>query len=115
MARIQARQRFLKSPALAATLVLVALFLARSVWLTYPRAQLARRLNGEATTELAGTEERQRQLAAEIATLQSERGIEATIRSKFAVVKAGEKVITVVSSPTSTLATSTKRWWEFWK
>ncbi len=104
--------RFLRSPLVALGLVLVALWFLRSVWTIYPRANLAGALARQATDKLLATKERQQELAAEAAALKTERGVEASIRGKFSVVKEDERVITVVSSPTAT-ATSTKSWWSW--
>lgn len=97
---------------LGLTLVIIAL--AGSIFRLYEKE---RQVGLERVTlfeEVERLRVRQRELAAEVEKLATERGLEEEIREKFNVVKPGEKVISLVANetPTSSPPLPPTPWWQ---
>lgn len=106
-------RRFMRSRAGLILLALLALWLARSVWLTWQKNRVVAADRGRVERELGETRAREERLANEIRLLKTESGLEQKIREKFAVVKEGEKVIAVLATDgATTTATTSKSWWQ---
>jgi cell division protein FtsB len=91
-------------------LVIVVALLSKSVWDIYKKSAITT-INKERTqAELDQLEDRQIDLASRIEKLQTSRGVEEEVRRNLSVVKEGEKVVTIVSNPTSTDASGVS-WW----
>ncbi|MBI2100715.1 MAG: septum formation initiator family protein [Candidatus Vogelbacteria bacterium] len=95
-------------------LVLMIMALASSVFRLYEKERRVGRERARLLEEVERLQSRQRELAAEVEKLATERGIEEGIREKFNVVKPGEKVISLVDdeTPTSSPPVSSSRWWQ---
>ena len=66
--------------------------------------------------ELAAAVSRRQELTASIARLETARGVEAELRSKFSVARPGERVISVISSASPEPVESRGRgWWDWVK
>ncbi|OJI09428.1 MAG: hypothetical protein COV08_01140 [Candidatus Vogelbacteria bacterium CG10_big_fil_rev_8_21_14_0_10_49_38] len=97
-------------------LAVICFLLARAVWGLWQKNNLAQGNLEASAARLAELEAHQRDLADKLAKLKTERGVEEEIRTNFAVVKAGEKVIKIVPATPTTTPTTTppKPWWKFW-
>ena len=113
---------YLYTKPVIATLVIVAGFLAVSVFERYQIEQemTARREAAEADYQAAVA--RKDELQAKVDYFQGERGIEEEIRKHFDVAKAGEQVVILLGEDQSTSTLSTvaedvpeKRWYQFWR
>lgn len=89
-------------------MVLLVLLIAmgKGVWSLVQKNQIAHQNYNEAENRLAELEKEKKQLAANVAILKTDRGIETEIRKNFSVVKEGEKVITIVDN-SQVVATTT--------
>ena len=84
-------------------LILLIILLANSVYRLYEKQRLVVKERQTVLMEVARLSARQAELAEEVARLQTDRGAEDLIRKNFNVVKAGERVVTlVVNEPTTT-------------
>lgn len=122
MREFQGKRRFKKilySRAAFCLLVLLGLLLGRSVAGVWWRSRGVEVERQTVAAELEALETRKRDLLQSIASLETDRGVEAELRSKFLVARPGEQVITVIYSEASSSATSTAGWWrrlgEFFK
>ncbi len=96
---------------LIGVLLLVAFWLATSIWGLVGKAHVAVSQAQEAKLQYQTLEERKATLEANLAALSTERGQDAAIRTAFGVARPGEEVIVVV--PPEAKATSTPpSWWE---
>ena len=93
-------------------LIILIFVLAHSVWGVWQRSQVVTADRDTLAAQLAEVRARHDGLAADTALLETDRGVEETIRQKFAVVKEGEEVITVVSTSTTATSTATTSWWQ---
>lgn len=106
-------RRFMHSRTGVVFLVLLALWLGRSVWVTWQKSRVVVTDREQVEQELSEIKAREEKLASEIGLLKTESGLEQKIREKFAVVKVGEKVIAVVAGDSATTtATTSKSWWQ---
>lgn len=92
-------------------LLLVALWLATSIWGLVDKAQVAVSQAQEAKMQYQTLEARKAALEANLAALSTERGQDAAIRTAFGVARPGEEVIVVVP-PEVKVTTTTPSWWE---
>ena len=105
MKEFQGKRRFRRliySWPLRLLLVLLIILLASSVYRLYQKQQLVLAERQVVLDEVARLTARQKELAAEVARLETDRGVEELIRKNFNVVKTGEKVITLVTTPITT-------------
>lgn len=106
---------------LIVALLLLTVTVAWSVWKAYQKEHESGMLRAEAELQLADFAERQTQLTDDIASLQTERGMEEVLREQYALAARGEGLIVIVEQPEATPveATSTVferikrafRWW----
>mgnify|MGYP003394712704 CR=1 FL=1 len=113
-------------PAIALLLV-VSFFLGRSVYERYQKERETAVKHAERVAELVNARTHAAALEAEVAYLQSARGIEEEIRNRFDVTKGGEQAVIVMSdlhSTTSKASTETAKteqdgsvfsWLFFWQ
>jgi type II secretory pathway component PulL len=103
---------FFRRLGLLALLTLV-LLVAAEVWDVYQKERESRALRREAEVQLRDLGSEEKHLQAEIASLQTARGKEATLREHYELGKAGEGLIIIVEPPAAvqTEATSTIMQW----
>ena len=89
-------RRFLYSRVTLAVVAVAVFFLGRAAFVMYGKQREARQNAAAAAEELAAVEDREKYLEKEIARLETERGAEEEIRTKFRVVKKGEQLIVLV-------------------
>lgn len=119
MLDFQKKKRFRKilySPFTLIILFIVFAILCKGVWGVYNKSQLSLENLERERKELEKLSVREKNLASSIDYLKTEQGIEDEIRTKFRVVKEGEKVVVIVdnqvpTTTTSTIATSTPSFW----
>jgi len=92
-------------------LLLVAFWLASSIWGLAGKAHIAVSQANEAKVQYQALEERRVALEANLAALATERGQDAAIRTAFGVARPGEEIIVVVP-PVMATATPPLSWWE---
>ncbi|MBI2611002.1 hypothetical protein HYW60_03670 [Candidatus Kaiserbacteria bacterium] len=117
--RQTATRLFLKRLGLLA-LAALALFAASGVWGVFQKERESASRKAEAELERADLLARQQQLSADIEMLESDRGLEETLREQYGFAERGEGLIVIVERPTSAPihATSTLREWfrkTFWR
>ncbi len=95
-------RRFIFSKIIIAILALLVLFLSKAVWGVYAKNRLASSGRTQAEQEFAELQAQKKELAAKVRWLASERGQEEEIRKNYAVLKPGEKVITIVDDDATT-------------
>ncbi len=104
------------SPVVFVLLLLLMVVLLKSVWALYGKSQLVGTERGRAYEEWHELDLRRQGLEAKVASLQTDRGIEAELREKFAIVKPGEKVVSIVEDEAALEVTpQTPTWWEKFK
>jgi cell division protein FtsB len=77
-------------------LLLLVIFMFKSVLGVYRSAKETNFKKEETNNKLIQLQEREQELSEDVDTLNTERGIEEEIRSKFKVVKEGEKIIMLI-------------------
>lgn len=96
---------------LIGVLLLVAFWLATSIWGLFAKAHVAVSQANEAKWQYEALESRKATLEANLAALDTPRGKDAAIRTSFGVARPGEEVIIVVP-PLPATTTETLSWWE---
>src|SRR3989338_4712529 len=91
-------------------LVIIAI---SGVWKAYRKEQESLSLRQEAEIQLADIAKRRAQLEADIAKLNTTRGMEEALREQYRLAKTGEHLIIIVDSPTpaTIVATSSVMEW----
>jgi cell division protein FtsB len=85
---------------LIAVLLLVCIAIAlRGVWGVYKKSQESRVLKIEAEATLNDLKSREKELREDIASLKSDRGVEAELRERYDLAKEGESVVVIVDPP----------------
>jgi cell division protein FtsB len=107
-------KRLLYSRGFSLILFVLVVLMAHSVWQIWQRSRLVAAGRDDMAAQVAALAAREAVLKSDLAALDSERGREAVIRQKFAVIKEGEGVVTVVTppAPTSTVASTSRTWWQ---
>ncbi|MBU6388616.1 hypothetical protein KGQ72_01955 [Patescibacteria group bacterium] len=105
------RAKQLRQGILIGVLLLVAFWLASSIWGLAGKAHIAVSQAREAEWQYEALEARKATLEANLAALATARGKDAAIRTAFGVARPGEEVIVVVPPATAT-PTSTPSWWQ---
>jgi len=107
-------------------LVLLGLFAlivlsAMGVWSAYQKEKESRLLRKEAEMQLTDLSQRQAQLDADIASLETDRGKEQVLREQYALAARGEGLIVIVDTPpvaptraTSSLVDWLKKTFTWW-
>jgi cell division protein FtsB len=85
-------------------LFLLVIFTGWSVWGASRKDRESAALNQESQAALADLSAQETQLQGNIATLESDRGREATLRQEYAVGKPGENLVVIVDPATTTPA-----------
>ncbi|HEY4505440.1 MAG TPA: septum formation initiator family protein [Candidatus Paceibacterota bacterium] len=88
---------------------LLVLVLARSTWVVFEKKRDSENTKNLSLQNVLELEARDSELQSKIAKLETDSGIEEEIRSKFSVVKSGEKMVIVVENPDSSVSTTTSR------
>ena len=96
---------------LVGVLIIVAFWLAASIWGLVGKAQIAIGEAESAQADYRALEARKTTLQANLDALTTPRGKDAAIRTAFGVARPGEEVIVVVPPATAT-PTTTPSWWE---
>lgn len=104
--RTRLRRILYSKPAIIA-LALVVVLLSRGVWGVYQKSVEAVAKRDKATAELASIVAREKELQTDIARLSTGEGVEAEIRDRFMVAKAGEKVMIIADPAASAVHTVT--------
>ncbi len=107
MLQFQEKRRlksFLSSKMTLVVAIVLVIFVARGAWGVWGKEHESKANLAAADAGLAELEQRQKLLAAEVARLETSRGVEEEIRNKFQAVKPGEDVAIIVQ----TAATSSK-------
>ena len=89
-------RRFLYSRAGLVVVAVGVFFVGRAAFVMYGKQREAVRNAAAAAEELAAVKDREDYLTKEIARLETERGLEEEVRTKFRVVKEGEQLIVLV-------------------
>lgn len=97
--------------ALAALLMLVAVWLVTLIWGLLDKAQIAVTQANDAKRQYEELEKRKATLKANVAALATERGKDSAIRTAFGVALPGEEVIVVVP-PEAPTTTTKLPWWQ---
>jgi len=92
-------------------LLLVAFWLAVSIWGLTDKAHVAVSQASEAKWQYEALEKRKVALEANMAALETVRGKDMAIRTTFGVARPGEEVIVVVP-PVPATTTQTLSWWQ---
>ncbi|MFH0846061.1 MAG: hypothetical protein V1851_01530 [Patescibacteria group bacterium] len=79
-------------------LVLITVFLSRSVWKVYLGERLSDTKRQQFENILKELEERQKNFLSDIDLLKTQKGLEMEIRDKFRVVKEGEQLAIIVQA-----------------
>src|SRR3989344_4665771 len=104
--------RLLSSRQVQALLVLLLILVGESVARLYQRERVIAVDEQSLERELLTLKARRAELLAEVARLETDRGVEEEIRERFGVVKAGEKVINLVGGVATAIPTTTElSWW----
>ncbi len=89
-------RRILSSPLILALLAIVLLFLINGAWNIWQKDRESSAALQSAEERLARLKDRQAGFQSAIANLQTESGVEAEIRDKFDLAKAGEREVVIV-------------------
>jgi hypothetical protein len=119
MAEFEERKKFWRifySPLVFIILLIVLLFAARAMWRVYGHERTSAQDRARIEKELAAADQRTSALKDQVGILETSKGMEDEIRTKFNVTKAGEKVAIIVDS-TGTISTATapvveESWWQ---
>lgn len=85
-----------------AFLVVLSVFLLGATWEVYQKQESARAERDVALSAHEDLEKRKEKLSEDLASLESERGLETEFRKRFPVVKDGEEVIVLVDAKDQT-------------
>jgi len=99
MKRFQARRqtkKILYSKVTIVILVLILLFIGKSVFSAYKKYSISREAAVERRENLEELENRKNSLGSKLENLNTDRGVEEELRSRFQVAKPGEKVLIIV-------------------
>ena len=102
-------------------LLVLTVAVAWGVWKAYQKERESGILRAEAELQLADFTDRQTQLTNDIASLQTNRGMEEVLREQYALAARGEGLIVIVEQPEATPLEATTtvferikrafRWW----
>ena len=113
--RVQGR-RFIYTPVVLILLALLVGLLARSTLRVYRNEELARAKRNEAVLAEQALLSQKAALEERLARLNTPRGVEEAIRTKFQMARPGEELLVIVDERSTTTATSTPSWWKrIWK
>ena len=90
-------KRILYSTGALVVLGVIVFFLGHATWDVYQKAKVTDERRQEALNELSRLKKQEATLQDQLKRLQTDRGVEEEVRTKFNVAKEGEKVVTIVS------------------
>ena len=96
-------------------LVVVIFLLSYSVWGVFQKERETQVKKEQRQQVLIEVEERERVLAEETKRLNTERGVEEEIRSKFDVARAGEQILVIVDAPEDNILLESKEEASVWQ
>ncbi len=116
--RQSAVRLFLKRLGILSLFLLVA-FSIPGVWSVYHKERESQLLRAQAEREWTDLVERQTQLEEDLSKLQTDRGLEETLREQFALALEGERLIVIVDPPKPAevhASSSVREWFKnvFW-
>ena len=79
-------------------LFILVLILIRGTWSVYQKARISSNKVNEISAKVQALEKKEKDLTESIKNLNTPRGVEEEIRSKFSVVKEGERAIVIVNN-----------------
>ena len=119
MAEFEERKKFWRifySPLVFIVLLAIFILMARAAWKIYNHEQASARERERIESELVVIKQRAAVLQSQVDILETARGVEDEIRSKFNVTKEGEGVAVIVSIGSTTDVAADpveeKVWWE---
>ncbi len=83
----------------AVVLLILVIIAMRGVWKVYQKSNDSYVLKVEAEAKLAELQKRESELRSDIASLRSEKGIEAELRERYDLAAPGEGVVVIVEPP----------------
>lgn len=95
-------KRFLYAPVTLIALFILVLIFARAVWNVSEKESLSATRLERAQIEHENLTKRQETLSKEVEFMKTEAGVDATIRSKFRVVKEGEEIAVIINRDATT-------------
>ena len=111
-------RKILYSPIVLIILFIIFVILTRSLWGVYEKERISSENLSKEKTELEKLSLREKDLASALEYLKTDQGIENEIRSKFRVVREGEKVAVIVGEEATnikeqlpTVSTTTPSLW----
>lgn len=96
-------------------LIVAVVIAAGAVWNVYQKERESRERRVEVENQLHDLKAREARLTADIASLQSERGLEEVLRDQYEVAKEGERLLIIVepaSSAPSQATSSVLQWFQ---
>ncbi len=109
-------RKILYSPVVLMILAIVFVILAHALWGVYQKVQISATNLEREQIEFDKLSSREKSLASSIDYLKTDQGVESEIRSKFKLVKDGEKVAVIVDDKpniaTSTATTTHSFWYK---
>lgn len=107
-------RKILYSPIVLLVFSIILVLLLKGVWGVYQKERLSAQNLEQEKGELEKLALREKNLAASLDYLKTDQGIESEIRTKFRVVKEGEKVAVILDNQASSapvVATTTHGFW----
>ena len=104
----------LYSTGVLVVLGVIVFFLGHATWDVYQKAKVTDERRQEALNELSRLKKQEATLQDQLKRLQTDRGVEEEVRTKFNVAKEGEKVVTIVSpqNEDGSGALQASPWWK---
>jgi len=102
-------KRALYAKVVIAVLAVIVIFTIGNTWDIYKKASFAKQKRDEAVKELQSLQERKESLSLSVASLDTKRGIEEEVRSKFGVVKEGEEVVVIIDETSDKKSPESKK------
>lgn len=110
-------KRIVRSPATFVVVLIAFIFVGRSAWSMYDKANLSKSRLEQAAVTLAELDAHDKSLSEKVAYLSTEQGVESEIRTKFLAAQEGESVAVIVgdTKPVNDLQASSTMvrvsWW----
>ena len=109
-------KHFMRSPMVLLIVLVAFIFLSRSVWGMYKKAQISDERLAQARQALSDLNQHKEDLASKVAYLSTDQGIESEIRTKFRAAADGESIAVIVGdtqvAAVSEASTTVKvSWW----
>jgi cell division protein FtsB len=108
--------RIFYSPLVLIILLVVFFFVTKALWRMYQHERVSAQDRSRLESQLAAANQHEAILKNQVNALETPKGVEDEIRSKFNVTKAGEKVAVIVSGTSATsvvaLPATPQSWWQ---